>query len=167
MLRGSAILIEEEMMIEFVINFAPITKKNSQQIFKKKLKNGKTVRFITPSERFKDYQRHCAFVMPETEKAINTPVNIKAMYYMPTKRRVDITNLNAALHDVLVHYQIIEDDNCAIVASTDGSRVAYDKKQPRTEVYITESDYVCWKNKKDIGVLIPEKKKKKLRKVLY
>ena len=151
-------------MIEFVINFAPITKKNSQQIFKKKLKNGKTVRFITPSERFKDYQRHCAFVMPETEKAINTPVNIKAMYYMPTKRRVDITNLNAALHDVLVHYQIIEDDNCAIVASIDGSRVAYDKKQPRTEVYITKSDYQCWSKSSDV---LPLKKKKKLRKVLY
>ena len=161
------------MMIEFTIPLAPATKKNSSQIFIKKLKNGKTVRFITPSERFKQYQRQCAFYIPEIE-TINTPVNIKAMYYMPTKRRVDITNLNAALHDVLVHYQIIEDDNCAIVASTDGSRVAYDKKQPRTEVYITESDYKCWETNKTSFVEEIElekkkrlKKKKKLRKVLY
>ena len=153
--------------IKFVIPYRPVTKKNSQQIFIKKLDSGKTVRFITPSERFKDYQRHCAFVMPETEKAINTPVNIKAIYYMQSRRKVDIPNLNEALHDILVHYQVLEDDNCAIIASIDGTRVAYSKEKPRTEVTITESDYVCWKNKKDIGVLIPEKKKKKLRKVLY
>lgn len=152
-------------MLSFIINFSPCTKKNSQQIFKKKLKNGKTVRFITPSERFKDYQRHCAFAIPETGKPINTPINIKALYYMPSRRKVDITNLHSALHDVLTHYQIIEDDNCAIVVSTDGSRVSYDKKKPRTEIEITESDFICWKKKKNtIDELLPTKKKR-LRKV--
>lgn len=156
-------------MINFIINFAPVTKKNSSQIFKKKLKNGKTVRFITPSERFKDYQRHCAFVMPEPEKIINTPVNIKAIYFMPSRRKVDLPNLNAALHDVLVHYQVIEDDNCAIVVSTDGSRVRYSKENPRTEVEITASDFKCW----EIPDVLPNhhlfklKKKKKLNRVRY
>ena len=56
---------------------------------------------------------------------------------MPTKHRVDITNLHSALHDILVHYQVIEDDNSNIVKATDGSRVLYDKENPRTEIYIT------------------------------
>jgi Holliday junction resolvase RusA-like endonuclease len=57
---------------------------------------------------------------------------------MPTHRRVDLCNLHAALHDILVKYQVIEDDNSKIVVSTDGSRVLYDKDHPRTEVVITE-----------------------------
>jgi len=32
---------------------------------------------------------------------ITRPINIKAIYYMPTRRVVDITNLHSALHDVL------------------------------------------------------------------
>ncbi len=33
---------------------------------------------------------------------------------------------------------VIKDDNHKIVASVDGSRVLYDKKNPRTEIYIEE-----------------------------
>lgn len=77
--------------------------------------------------------------MPKVEK-IDYRVNIKAWYYMPTRRRVDITNLHEALHDILVKYGVIADDNCKIVFSTDGSRVLYDKNNPRTEVEITEVD---------------------------
>ena len=65
------------------------------------------------------------------------PVNVKAIYYMPTRRKVDITNLHEALHDVLTHYAVVADDNSNIIAATDGSRVRYDKTNPRTEVTIT------------------------------
>ena len=152
-------------MIKFTIPIKPTTKKNSQQIFYKKIQfvnSEKKIPFITPSKKFKQYQQECAFYMPNI--AIKTTINIKATYYMPSKRKVDITNLNAALHDILVHYWVIEDDNCMIVASTDGSRVAYDKKNPRTEVEITASDYKCWG--KSMDNLIPEKKKK-LNKTRY
>jgi hypothetical protein len=37
---------------------------------------------------------------------------------------------------VLVKYGAIIDDNSLIVASMDGSRVYYDKDNPRTEIYI-------------------------------
>ena len=69
--------------------------------------------------------------------AIDYPVNVKAIYYMPTRRVVDITNLHSALHDVLVKAGVLQDDNSRIVVSTDGSRVRYDKDNPRTEVEIT------------------------------
>jgi len=56
---------------------------------------------------------------------------------MPTRRRVDLTNLLEAIDDVLVHYGVLSDDNSSIIVSHDGSRVLYDKARPRTEVTIT------------------------------
>jgi Holliday junction resolvase RusA-like endonuclease len=73
--------------------------------------------------------------MPRVEP-ISEPVNVKAVFYMPTKRRVDLVNLQEALLDVLVKEQVIVDDNCKIVYSMDGSYVDYDKENPRTEVEI-------------------------------
>ena len=56
---------------------------------------------------------------------------------MGTRRKVDLVNLLEALDDILVHYGVLEDDNCGIIVSHDGSRVHYDKENPRTEVTIT------------------------------
>jgi Holliday junction resolvase RusA-like endonuclease len=55
---------------------------------------------------------------------------------MDMRRKCDLTNLNEALHDILVKCGVLKDDNSKIVAATDGSRVLYDKQNPRTEVYI-------------------------------
>ena len=76
--------------------------------------------------------------MPKPDRTIDYPVNIKALYFMPTRRKVDLCNLHEALCDVLVKYGVIEDDNSRIVVSMDGSRVLYDKYNPRTEVEIVE-----------------------------
>lgn len=57
---------------------------------------------------------------------------------MPNRRRVDLINLHEALHDILVHYKVLADDNCKIIVSMDGSYVDVDKWEPRTEVTITE-----------------------------
>ena len=57
---------------------------------------------------------------------------------MPTRRKVDLINLHSALHDSLVAANILLDDNCAIIKSTDGSRVMFDKNNPRTEITITK-----------------------------
>lgn len=118
-------------MIKFVIELAPVTKKNSQRII---YRNGKAIPI--PSKAYVKYEKAARrFLKP---LRIDYPVNIKALYYMPTHRKVDKTNLESALCDVLVKHGVIEDDNCRIVVSTDGSRVLYDKEHPRTEIYITE-----------------------------
>ena len=75
--------------------------------------------------------------MPHIE-TINYPVNVQCLYYMKTKRKVDLNNLLEATTDILVKYKILEDDNSKIVASHDGSRVYYDKDNPRTEIIITK-----------------------------
>lgn len=115
--------------MHITIQVAPITKKNHQQIIKV---GGRMM--VIPSKQYKQYEADCMpYLKPE---GISYPVNVKALYFMPTRRRVDLVNLHEALCDVLVKYGVIEDDNSKIIASMDGSRVLYDKENPRTEIYI-------------------------------
>lgn len=123
--------------IKFVIPLNPVTKKNSQQLFTNK-KTG--ARFPAPSEKYRQYEKDAGHFLRGKFAKIEDPVNVQAIYYRKTRHRVDLTNLHEALHDVLVHYGVIADDsalNPPIIVSTDGSRVKYDKKNPRTEVLIT------------------------------
>lgn len=121
-------------MLKFTIPLPPITKKNSQRI----LVNKATGRpFIAPSEQYKQYEKYAGWFTPACIPPIDKPVNIKCLFYMPTRRRVDLTNLLEAADDVLVHAGVIADDHSGIVVSHDGSRVLYDKENPRTEIEIT------------------------------
>ena len=115
--------------MKIIIGLTPVTKKNSRQI----IRAGNRM-MIIPSKKYREYETQCMpFLKP---MHIDYPVNIKAMYYMPTRHRVDLCNLHEALCDVLVKHGVIEDDNSNIVVSMDGSRVCYDKTYPRTEIYI-------------------------------
>lgn len=118
--------------IKLTIKLPPVTKKNSMQI----VGNGKRPKLI-PSAQYRRYERDAGWFLKPL--AIAEPVNIRALYFMPARRKVDITNLESALMDVLVKHGVIADDNCRVVVSTDGSRVMYDKENPRTEVTITKS----------------------------
>lgn len=124
----------------FTIPIAPVTKKNSSNIFYNKV-TGK--RFICPSNRYRQYENDF-FIINEYIKEdfnfpIDFPINLEAHYYMPTKRKVDLINLHSALHDCLVKKGIILDDNSNIIVSTDGSRVWYDKDFPKTVVIIQKT----------------------------
>lgn len=120
--------------MRFVIELIPRTKKNSQRIFRGS--NGRI--FIAPSKAYKDYEKEAGYFLRWDNDPIDYPVNVKAVFYMPTRRKVDLVNLQEALCDVLVVHRIIDDDNSRIVAGMDGSRVMYDKDHPRTEIEITE-----------------------------
>ena len=122
-------------MIQFTIPLAPISKKNSQQI----LRNPKTGKpFIVPSKKYREYEEAAAWFLPKVS-TIDTAVNVKCLFYMPTRRRCDLTNMLEAVDDLLVKYGVLVDDNYTVVESHDGSRVLYDKEHPRTEVTITPS----------------------------
>ena len=49
-----------------------------------------------------------------------------------------MTNLLESIDDVLVRAGVLKDDHSGIIVSHDGSRVLYDKDNPRTEVYIAD-----------------------------
>lgn len=123
-------------MIKFTIPLAPISKKNSQRI----MTNRATGRpFIMPSAQYKQYERDAAHFIPRGDQ-IAEPVNVQCLFYMPTRRKVDLTNLLEAIDDVMVKTGLLADDNSEIVQSHDGSRVFYDKANPRTEIIITKNE---------------------------
>lgn len=120
-------------MIKFTIPLTPRTKKNSNRII-----YAKGHPMVIPSKAYIEYERDSRWYVPHPIHPINYPINLEAIFYMPTRRRVDLVNLEEALCDLLVHHGLLEDDNCKIVVSMDGSRVKYDKENPRTEVTISE-----------------------------
>ena len=122
------------MEISFVIPIAPRTKKNHQDIIR--TANGR--RMVLPSKQYRQYERDALLFIPSVSEPIGHAVNVRAVYYTDTRRKVDITNLHQALHDLLVTSGLLADDNSRIIAATDGSRVMYDKEHPRTEVTITD-----------------------------
>lgn len=91
---------------------------------------------IIQGKRYREYEKGCGWFIHGKGKKINDPVTVKCLFYMPTKRRVDLTNLLEAIDDILVKYEVLEDDHSGIIYSHDGSRVLYDKENPRTEVTI-------------------------------
>lgn len=126
----------------FTIPVIPRTKKNSQQVF---VRNGRIINI--PSKLYKQFESDCLKVISNKyRKNINYPVNIKAIFYAQSRRKIDLTNLLEALDDMLVKAGVIEDDNRDIIAGHDGSRVYWDKENPRIEVEITKvEDYKRWK----------------------
>ena len=133
------------MIYKYVILHSPVPKKNSQRI----VVNRKTERpLIVQSERYGELEDVAPYYLrPRPEKPIDYPVTVKCVYYMPTRRRVDTSNLDAAMHDILVKYGVLLDDNRDIIASTDGTRTFYDKDRPRVEIEISpfEGEYEQWK----------------------
>ena len=75
---------------------------------------------------------------PKPKQPISGPVRIVYRLYMKTHRRVDDLNLYAALDDILVKEGILKDDNINVIRDRDGSRVCFDKENPRAEIYIYE-----------------------------
>ena len=129
--------------MKIVITEPPKSKKNSMQIVK--FGNRYT---LVQSKAYREYEKACGkYFYGWNAEPIDYPCTVKCTYYMPTRRRVDITNLMAATHDILTKYGVLADDNRDIVCSVDGSRVYYDKQRPRTEIEITPyaGEYEVWK----------------------
>lgn len=132
--------------MQFTIPLNPVTKKNHGQI----ISNGRFKR-VLPSKQYRDYEELCfPYVRQYQHLHIDYPVNVKLLYYMKTKRKVDLPNLINGTLDMLVYYGVLADDNRNIVYSTDGSRVLWDKENPRTEVTIEPiHEEMQWWGKKE------------------
>lgn len=118
--------------LKFTIRGDPRTKKNSQRI----IIAGRR-RIIKPSAQYEAYAEAAAWQLPRLKEPISEPVNIRCVYYMATRRKVDLVNLMESTLDILVAGRVIADDNSNIAVSHDGSRVEYDKSNPRAEITIT------------------------------
>lgn len=126
---------ETSMLYHYTIPLPPRTKKNSQRILRSK----KGIPFIVPSEAFTDYQEAAGyFLKPLPATPINTPVQVKCLFYLPKNLRADLVNYQEAICDILVHYGIVADDRWQIISSMDGSRCLVDRENPRTEIWISD-----------------------------
>ena len=112
----------------------PRTKKNSMRVIRANKR-----RMVVPSKAYEEYEKlfvvQCKLLGVDS-LGINDKVNVQCEYYMKTHRKVDLTNLLSATMDCLVSAGVLEDDNSEIVVSHDGSRVFYDKENPRVEITI-------------------------------
>ncbi len=120
--------------VTIVIPGRPVTKKNSMQL----VHAGKRI-IPVPSKRYREYEANARRYI-KGSMGIDTPVNVKCLYYMPDKRRVDLANLLEATCDLLTHYLILVDDNSSIIVSHDGSRVLLDRENPRVEITIEDAE---------------------------
>lgn len=115
--------------MEFVLYGRPITKKNSSRIITKPYPR------LIPSKQYVSYEENCLMqISGKYRQNISDRCNLKCVYYMPTRQKVDLLNLMGATCDILVKANVIEDDNCKIIAMHDGSYVTYDKNNPRVEI---------------------------------
>lgn len=117
--------------MKLVLYGRPYTKKNSPRIITKPFPR------LLPSKNYVQYEKDCLKqITGKYKKALEGEYNLKCLYYMPTRHRVDLVNLLEATCDILVNAGVIKDDDSKIVKSHDGSRVFYDKENPRVEVEI-------------------------------
>ena len=130
-----------ELLAQYVIPLDPRTKKNHMTIAgtgPKCPKCGKRKKqFVRQGAAHSKYAFDSAqFLNPRPKEPIEGEIHIVYILYMQTKRRVDDLNLYASLDDILVHEKILKDDCIKYIRCRDGSRVLYDKENPRAEIYI-------------------------------
>ena len=124
-----------EIVMRIIIPMLCRSKKNSQQI----LINSKTHRpFVAQSKLYKEFEQNCGYFLSKYKTNIDYPVNIKATFYVPDKKKRDLTNLENAIADILVKYKVIADDNYNIIQSWDGSRIIYEKGREETIIELEE-----------------------------
>ena len=99
------------------------SKKNSQQIIHNKGRS-----FIIQSKQYIEFEQNCGYFLRKYARHITTPINLKCTFYVPDKRRRDLSNLLNAIQDVLVKYDVLADDNYEIVRGVDKSRIKYEKR---------------------------------------
>lgn len=130
---------DDKNEIKLVISGNPRSKKNNMRPARRK--NG-TFCLIQSQNYldFADLARPQLIEQFKGKKTIDYACNVKLIYYRSDKRRTDLVNLQNATLDILVSANVLADDNYKIVQSTDGSRVYYDKDNPRTEIYITPTE---------------------------
>lgn len=124
--------MEAQEEINILIQGNPATKKNSMQIIR--IAGHPS---LIPSKKYRAFEKtFLPQIRQEYKLRIDYPIQLRCLYYMETRRKVDLVNLLNATQDLLVKAGVLLDDNSSIVVSVDGSRVLYNKEYPRTEIYI-------------------------------
>lgn len=123
----------------------PYIKKNSQRtIWHKTLKR----MIVVYSANFTAWKKDAlmqlglcsnGYLKKKISEPIDYPVILKVHFYNKTKHRRDLSGMYEGIQDLLVEAGVLKDDNCNIIIGHDGSRMYYDKKHPRIELWLLKS----------------------------
>ena len=94
---------------------------------------------IIQSKYYRQFERDCGYFLKRYAKHIDYPINLKVTFYVPDRRKRDLTNLENAIADIMIKYGVIEDDNYNIVAGWDGSRIIFENGREETIIEIEEA----------------------------
>jgi len=108
------------------------SKKNSRNIF---VRGGKIVNI--PSKQYGNWHKEASQQLIGGEK-IKGRCSVKLSFFMPDKRKADLSNKVESIMDLLVDNGIIEDDSWQYVPRLFMEFIEVDKKNPRVLVWITE-----------------------------
>lgn len=131
-----------KIIAKFEIVGAPRVKKNNQSVVLARSRSGKYYPRKVDTKAYKAWRKG-AIPQINVQKPsfeIDYPINLKCLFYMDTKGKVDLSALYEGIQDELVETNVLTDDNYNIVASHDGSRVYVDRDNPRMEITITEAE---------------------------
>jgi Holliday junction resolvase RusA-like endonuclease len=125
-------------VIHLTILGQPVSKKNSMQMARIK---GRF--FPVPSASYRRWMTLAKQQVPGQAAGIpglpyERPVHLKITAYRHTKRKIDLSNIYAAVEDMLQKYKILKDD--ALVESHDGSRkiLGVPENEARVEIELNE-----------------------------
>ena len=130
-----------ELLAKYSIPMDPKAKKNTHRIAgcgKRCPLCGKYAKqFIRNADKTTEYGfKASQYLKPKPPVPISGQIQLVYRLYTGTWHRKDDLNLYEALDDILVTNGILRDDDRKIIRSRDGSRVLYDKENPRAEIYI-------------------------------
>lgn len=139
--RKEAVFIE--LIAKYIIPLDPKPKKNTHRIAgcgKRCPVCGKYAKqFVRNADKTTQYAFMAAqYLHPKPPVPIDRPVQLVYRLFTETRHRKDDLNLYESLDDILVKEGILRDDDRKTIRSRDGSRVLYDKENPRAEIYIYE-----------------------------
>lgn len=144
--------------MKLTLYMRPRTKKNSMRIGRMGF-GGRGRPILIQSPQYIDFENEALKLIPPGAKlGIREPVNVREVFYMDTLRRVDASNLQAAIDDILVKAGVLADDNRDVIAAHDGSRVYLDRQNPRIEITITplNEEYVTFEQLKRPRLAAPK-----------
>lgn len=113
------------------------SKKNS----KRKIQRGHKT-FMVPSKEHEEWHEDASWQLYTQKKQVGIErCSISIMFYMPDRRRADLTNKAESVMDLLVDNGILKDDSWQVVRPMTLD-AEYDKENPRVEVCITQIETV-------------------------
>lgn len=135
----------ENEVLHLTVYGNPYIKKNSQRtIWHKYLK--RTI--VVYSANYTTWKRDAlkqlglcqnGYLQKVLKEPIDYPVIFKAHFYRKTRHITDLSANYEGIQDVLVEAKVLKDDNSNIIKGHDGSRIFYDKENPRVEFWITKA----------------------------